>query len=53
MIVTEYTTASYPDIDDRLDKAIEAVQICETDGEPIQGKGHDFLYVGSLGEFLN
>jgi protein-tyrosine phosphatase len=52
MIVTEYTTTSYPDIDDRLDNAIEAIQICETDGEPIQVKGHDFLYVGSVGEFL-
>jgi hypothetical protein len=51
MMVTEYTTTSYPDIDDRLDNAIEAIQICETDGEPIQVKGHDFLYVGSVGEF--
>ena len=51
MMVTEYTTTSYPDIDDRLDNAIEAIQICETDGEPIQVKGHDFLYIGSVGEF--
>ncbi len=51
MMVTEYTTTSYPNIDDRLDNAIEAIQICETDGEPIQVKGHDFLYVGSVGEF--
>ena len=53
MMVAEYTTTSYPEIDDRLDNAIEAIQICETDGEPIQVKEHDFLYVGSVGEFLN
>ncbi len=53
MMVTEYTTASNPDIDDRLDNAIEAIQLCETDGKPIQVKGYDFLYVGSVGEILN
>jgi hypothetical protein len=53
MMVTEYTTIYYPDIDDRLDNTIEAIQLCETDGEPIQVKGYDYLYVGSVGEFLN
>jgi hypothetical protein len=50
MIVNDYTTNYYPDIDDRLDNAIEAIELCETDGEPIQVKGRDFLYVGSIGE---
>jgi hypothetical protein len=51
IIVNEYTTTSYPDIRDRLDNTIEAIELCETDGEPIQVKGHDFLFVGSIGEF--
>lgn len=50
IIVNEYTTTSYPDISDRLDNTIEAIELCETDGEPIQLKDHDFLYVGSIGE---
>ncbi|KAL3808752.1 hypothetical protein ACHAXA_010945 [Cyclostephanos tholiformis] len=53
MIVNDYTTNYYPDIDDRLDNAIEAIELCETDGEPIQVKGRDFLYVGSIGASRN
>lgn len=34
-----------------LDKAFEAIDLSEDDGEPAQIKGHDFLYVGSVGEY--
>ena len=50
-IVGEYTSASSDkDMDHLFDSAIEAIQLSETDGEPIQVKDHDFLFVGSVGE---
>ena len=50
-IVNECTSASLDkDMDHLLDSAIEAIQFSETDGEPIQVKDHDFLFVGSVGE---
>ena len=50
-IVDEYTSGnSDKDMDQLFDSAIEAIQFSETDGEPIQVKDHDFLFVGSVGE---
>lgn len=35
---------------DRLETAIEAMQLVEEDGEPVQINGYDYLFVGSVGE---
>jgi len=54
LIVNEYTAISTYDEDasDWLDLAIEAMEFCETDGEPAAVEGYDFLFVGSVGEFM-
>ena len=51
LIVKGYTSDSCgKDLDDRFDHAIDAIQATEMDGEPIPVQGHDFLFVGSVGE---
>lgn len=51
LIVKGYTSDSCgKDLDDRFDHAIDAIQATEMDGEPIPIQGHDFLFVGSVGE---
>ena len=50
-LLNEYTTQNPDkDKDDLLDDAFEAMYISETDNEPVQIKGHDFLFVGSVGK---
>ena len=61
LIVNEYTSmtsATDPsdDVSYWLENAIEAIELSKTDGEPVQVKGHNFLFVGSVGKtttFLN
>ena len=55
LIVNEYTsmtsaTDSSDDVGHWLHKAIQAIEFSETDGEPVQVKGHNFLFVGSVGK---
>lgn len=38
---------------DRLENAIDAIQISETDSEPVQVRGHPFLFVGSVESVQN
>ena len=50
-LLNEYTTQNPDkDRDDLLNDAFEAMYISETDNEPVQIKGHDFLFVGSVGK---
>lgn len=63
LIVSEYTNANNNDLNhpkkkhhnriDSLDDAIQALEMSETDGEPVPVKGHDFLFIGSVGASLN
>mmetsp|Transcript_17570 Transcript_17570/g.38038 ORF Transcript_17570/g.38038 Transcript_17570/m.38038 type:complete len:405 (+) Transcript_17570:216-1430(+) len=56
LMVNEYTTDFGHDGDNRLyrfESAVEAIGISETDAEPIQVKGHPFLFVGSIGASRN
>lgn len=61
LIVSEYTNANDPKHStrkhhnriDSLDDAIYAMEMSETDGEPVPVKGHDFLFIGSVGASLN
>lgn len=55
LLVNEYTSKNNPDKDmiDWLESAIEAVELSEADGEPVQIEGHEFLFVGSVGEFFH
>jgi len=51
MFVQEFTSeASAGGRRRRLDKALEAMKFAETDNEPVPVEGHDFLFVGSVGE---
>ena len=51
LLLNEYTTQNPDkDRDDLLNDAFEAMYISETDNEPVQIKGHDFLFVGSVGK---
>ena len=55
MLVEEYTNTTAKancDKADLLDSAIEAIDFCETDGEPVPITDHDFLFVGSVGELV-
>ena len=54
MVIDLYTSPSSPRdlLTDKLDNAIEAIDLVETDGEPIQVKGYPFLFVGSVGEIV-
>lgn len=38
---------------DKLDDALEAIQIMESDGEPVGVTGHPYLFVGSVGAAMN
>jgi hypothetical protein len=42
-----------PDDYDKLDNAIELIQLLEDDNQPIQIKDHPFLFVGSVGAAMN
>ena len=52
LIVNEYTVPNGVDTArfDRFDNAMEAMQLLEMDGEPIQVEGYPYLFVGSIGE---
>jgi hypothetical protein len=52
LVIDQYISSSSPSdsLSDDLDSAIDAIESLETDGEPIQVKGHPFLFVGSVGE---
>ncbi len=54
MVIDLYTSPSSPYdlLTDKLDNAIEAIDLVEMDGEPIQVKGYPFLFVGSVGEIV-
>lgn len=50
-LLNEYTTQNPDkDRDDLLNDAFEAMYMSEIDNEPVQIKGHDFLFVGSVGK---
>mmetsp|Transcript_36957 Transcript_36957/g.66479 ORF Transcript_36957/g.66479 Transcript_36957/m.66479 type:complete len:357 (-) Transcript_36957:57-1127(-) len=55
LMVKEYVNQEAPDIElsDRLEDAVEAMEISEKDGEPVQVKDHPFLFVGSVGASMN
>jgi hypothetical protein len=42
-----------PDVYDKLDNAIELIQLLEDDNQPVQIKDHPFLFVGSVGAAMN
>ena len=42
-----------PDVHDKLDNAIELIQLLEDDNQPVQIKDHSFLFVGSVGAAMN
>ena len=51
LIVNEYTAKPVNETASVwLDSAIEAIKLSESDGEPVQIQGHDFLFVGSVGK---
>ena len=52
LIVNEYIVPNGVDTArfDRFDNAMKAMQLLETDGEPIQVEGYPYLFVGSIGE---
>jgi hypothetical protein len=52
LIVNEYTVPNGVDTArfDRFDNAMEAMQLLEMDGEPIQVEGYPYLFVGLIGE---
>lgn len=55
LIVNEYISTSARSMHEHhtslwLHKALEAVEFSETDGEPAQVTGYDFLFVGSVGK---
>ena len=52
LVIDQYISSSSrsDSLTDDLDSAIDAIESLETDGEPIQVKGHPFLFVGSVGE---
>ncbi len=54
MVIDQYTSSSSPYglLPEQLDNAIEAIDLVETDGEPIHVKEHPFLFVGSVGEVV-
>ena len=55
LLVEEYTNITAKagcDKIDLLDSAIEAIDFCETDAEPVPITDYDFLFVGSVGEYL-
>ena len=51
LLSAEYVSEDASDTgEDRLEDAIEVMESMKTDGEPVQVKGHPFLFVGSVGE---
>jgi hypothetical protein len=50
-MIDQYVSPTTPDDNmiDKLDNAMEAISLLETDGEPIQVGGYPFLFVGSVG----
>ncbi|KAL9189227.1 hypothetical protein ACHAXT_011717 [Thalassiosira profunda] len=56
-VVVDLLSKEYvgPDVapDERFEDAVEAVQLAETDGEPVAVTGHPFLFVGSVGAAMN
>ena len=58
LIVNEYTAIAAnwdpsDDTNDWLEKAIDAIDISEFDAEPTQVREHDFLFLGSVGEYTS
>jgi len=53
LIIHRYTATRPSEIEsDGLDNAIEAIELLESDGEPIQVSGRPFLFVGSVGKIV-
>lgn len=54
-ITNEYISplSPCPDVYDKLDNAIELIQLLEDDNQPVQIKDHPFLFVGSVGAAMN
>ena len=47
LIINKYSASSAPYEDyDKLENAFGAIEFKHTDGEPVQVKGHPYLYVG-------
>lgn len=55
LITNEYISplSPCPDVYDKLDNAIELIQLLEDDNQPVQIKDHSFLFVGSVGAAMN
>lgn len=55
MMIDEYTSPLTLEVTtkDRFKNALEAMELMETDGEPVMVKGHPFLFVGSVGASMN
>jgi len=54
LLSAEYVSEDASDTgEDRLEDAIEVMESMKTDGEPVQVKGHPFLFVGSVGAAMN
>ena len=50
-MIDQYVSPTSPDDNmiDKLDNAMDAISLLETDGEPVQVVGYPFLFVGSVG----
>jgi len=55
LLTNEYISplSPCPDVHDKLDNAIELIQLIEDDNQPVQIKDHSFLFVGSVGAAMN
>jgi hypothetical protein len=55
LLTNEYISplSPCPDVHDKLDNAIELIQLLEDDNQPVQIKDHSFLFVGSVGAAMN
>jgi hypothetical protein len=54
LVIDRYTslTIQSDSMTDDLDSAIEAIELLETDGKPIQVKDHPILFIGSVGKIV-
>ena len=50
-MIDQYVSPTSPDDNmiDKLDNAMDAISLLETDGEPVEVVGYPFLFVGSVG----
>jgi len=55
LLIREWVGEDPPEVTraDKLDDAIEAIQIMEKDGDPVGVEGYPYLFVGSVGAAMN